>query len=40
MMAQTLEEFLADSEVPADIRALVKSRLDPDPQWVPEDEEE
>jgi hypothetical protein len=31
----TLAQFLADEEVPLDIRRLVKSRLDPDPPWKP-----
>lgn len=31
-----LQAFLEDEDVPAEIRTLVKSRLDPDPPWEPE----
>lgn len=34
-----LKAFLADDEIPADIRKLVESRIYPAPKWVPGPEE-
>lgn len=35
-MVSTLAEFLADEGIPGEIRALVKSRMDPDEPFTPE----
>lgn len=38
-LASRLEDFLGHPEIPAEIKALVKQYLDPDPEWAQSDEE-
>lgn len=38
-LAARVAEFLDDPNIPTEIRALVKARLCPEPQWTPEVEE-
>lgn len=35
-MVSTLAEFLADEDIPREIRALVKDRMDPDVPFAPD----